>query len=647
MSARAFIITAFLTVSCFLNARAYPDNLLHKSYALQFFAVDSLYNVIGRLDSAQSLYELRGLEKWAGDNGDKQLKYALKLKEYLFWSRFKGPQAASKIEEELPGVIKEIRENKLPELQAEGLQMLGDYYWRNPKTFSKAFELSLEANNIYSRLTSSQFPPKYSYLYNLGLCYYRFKDYDAALPIFLEAKKTGTRYLHPTPADLLNTIGLCYRRSGVYDSAEHYFLEAYNLSKQNNQKVWIGITGGNLGITYYLEKRYKEAIPLLEEDIETGLAHNKLNNNSAKSIAVLGDVYLELNDKKKGMALLLQANQMIIDGAKWDQYELLEFIYPLLAKGYAVTGNYPVAFNYEDSARRVSDSSSAEKNALILVSVQQKINLEKREADAQKREADAQKRDREIKIQVLIWAFLLVSITLLLVAIFFVLRNYRNQKKTNALLSREKKRSEDLLLNILPSEVADELKDKGTAEARYFDPVTVMFTDFVNFTTASEQMNPQQLIDELHTCFKAFDEITRKYNIEKIKTIGDAYLAVGGLPVADPMHAQRVVHAALDINEFMQQRRRQLGDKTFEIRIGIHSGSVVAGIVGVIKFAYDIWGDAVNIAARMEQGGEAGRVNISQDTYELVKEQYKCTYRGELSAKNKGELSMYFVDGVN
>ena len=112
------------------------------------------------------------------------------------------------------------------------------------------------------------------------------------------------------------------------------------------------------------------------------------------------------------------------------------------------------------------------------------------------------------------------------------------------------------------------------------------------------------------------------------------------------MHAQRVVQAALDINEFMRQRRQQLGDRTFEIRIGIHSGSVVAGIVGVIKFAYDIWGDAVNIAARMEQGGEAGRVNISQDTYELVKEQYQCTYRGDLSAKNKGELSMYFVDGV-
>jgi class 3 adenylate cyclase len=605
MSARAFIITAFLSISCFLNAYAYPDNLLHKSYAVQFLIVDSIFNVVNKHDSATGLRELTDLEKWAEDKGDGPLSYQLKLKKYSYLSRWWGQQLeASRIENELPGLIKELEEIKMPELEAQALQLMADYYWRNPKTFNKGFQLSLEAYNVYSRFTPEQFPPKYSYLYYLGLCYYRFKDYATALPIFLEAKNTQTKYLHPMTTDLLNTIGLCYRRSGVYDSAEYYFQQAYNLAKQANLTGWAGITGGNLGITYYLEKRYKEAIPLLENDIEIGLAHNKLNDNATNSIAVLGDVYLELNDRKKGLATLLQANQIVVDGAKWNHYELLESIYPRLAKAYAMNGNYQLAFNFEDSARRVSDSSAVEKNALILVSVQQKINLEKRQSDAQKH-------DREIKIQVLIWAFLLVSITLLLVAIFFVLRNYRNQKKTNALLSHEKKRSEDLLLNILPSEVADELKDKGTAEARYFDHVTVLFTDFVNFTAASEKMNPQQLIDELHTCFKAFDEITGKYNIEKIKTIGDAYLAVCGLPVADPMHAQRVVQAALDINEFMQKRRQRLGDKTFEIRIGIHSGSVVAGIVGVIKFAYDIWGDAVNIAARMEQGGEAGRVNIS------------------------------------
>ena len=274
---------------------------------------------------------------------------------------------------------------------------------------------------------------------------------------------------------------------------------------------------------------------------------------------------------------------------------------------------------------------------MILAGVEQKMSMEKHVTDVQQRE-------KELKIQMLIWVFWLVSITLLLVAIFFILRNYRNQKKTNKLLSIEKQRSEDLLLNILPAEVADELKDKGTAEARYFDHVTVMFTDFVNFTQASETMNPQQLIDELHTCFKAFDEIIGKYNIEKIKTIGDAYLAVSGLPVADEQHAEHIVRAALDINEFMRQRQLKMGEKTFQVRIGIHSGSVVAGIVGVIKFAYDIWGDAVNIAARMEQSSEAGKVNISESTYNLVKDKFVCTYRGQIQAKNKGDMSMYFVE---
>ncbi len=207
----------------------------------------------------------------------------------------------------------------------------------------------------------------------------------------------------------------------------------------------------------------------------------------------------------------------------------------------------------------------------------------------------------------------------------------------------QKKRSDDLLLNILPAEVADELKEKGSAAAKMFDNVTVLFTDFVNFTNASEHMLPQELIDELHTCFKVFDEITTKYKIEKIKTIGDAYLAVAGLPSPDPEHAEHIVRAALEINTFMQTRRAKPGNKTFEIRIGIHSGSVVAGIVGVRKFAYDIWGDTVNTAARMEQNSEAGKINISETTYELVKDKFNCAYRGEIEAKGKGMMKMYYI----
>jgi len=626
-------------MSCQVYARVYPVHLLHKSFAVQFYGADSIYEQLNQKDTTQALNEIKQLEEWAENNGDDHLKNAFVLREYILCLfNFRGYEK-TKAENGLPQFINELGKNKMPELEAEALDLLADVYWKTPKNYSEAYQASLEAYNIYSKFSDQEFPPKYSILYNHGLGYYRFKDYTNALIIFWEARRIRRpAYKNPAGYDLFNTMGLCFRRSGVYDSAEQYFREAYEFAKADNKEVWVGIIGGNLGITYYLQKRYKEAIPLIEYDIKTGLGHNKLNDNAANSIAILGDIYLELNDKRKGLELLLQAYQVVIDGNRWKNYELTGTIYTLLAKAYAANGNYQLAYNYADSARSASDSSAAQKNALILGGVQQKINLEKHLAEVQQHE-------REYKIQVLIWVFMLVSITFLLVAVFSILRNYKNQKKTNKLLSIEKKRSEDLLLNILPTEVADELKDKGSAEAKHFDHVTVMFTDFVNFTQASEKMNPQQLIDELHACFKAFDEIIGKYNIEKIKTIGDAYLAVSGLPVADPLHAEHVVGAALEINDFMSHRIRHINEETFSLRIGIHTGSVVAGIVGVMKFSYDIWGDAVNIAARMEQNSEPGKINISQTTYDLIKDKYNCAYRGEIEAKNKGKMGMYFVTG--
>lgn len=208
-------------------------------------------------------------------------------------------------------------------------------------------------------------------------------------------------------------------------------------------------------------------------------------------------------------------------------------------------------------------------------------------------------------------------------------------------------RSEALLLNILPQEIAEELKVKGIAEAKHFDHVTVMFTDFKNFTQISEKLSPSELVAEIDTCFKAFDIITDKYNLEKIKTIGDSYMAAGGLPAPNKTNAADAVNASIEIQKFMHRHTRQKireGKEVFELRIGIHTGPVVAGIVGVKKFAYDIWGDTVNIASRMESSGEAGKINISGSTYDLVKDKFTCTHRGKIQAKNKGEIDMYFVE---
>jgi len=212
-------------------------------------------------------------------------------------------------------------------------------------------------------------------------------------------------------------------------------------------------------------------------------------------------------------------------------------------------------------------------------------------------------------------------------------------------LQQEKKKSDDLLLNVLPQEIAEELKATGKSKAQLFDNVSVMFTDFVNFTQISERLGADGLLEELNINFTAFDRIMELYGLEKIKTIGDAYLAVSGLPTANEHHARNAVLAALDIIKFVQKRRTEV-DHGLDIRIGINSGSLIAGIIGLKKFAYDIWGDTVNIAARMEQSGAPGKVNISETTYTLVKEEFDCIHRGKIDAKHKGEMDMYFVNNI-
>ena len=215
-------------------------------------------------------------------------------------------------------------------------------------------------------------------------------------------------------------------------------------------------------------------------------------------------------------------------------------------------------------------------------------------------------------------------------------------------MEEEKAKSDALLLNILPKSTAEELKEKGYAEPRYFENVSVLFTDFKDFTSTTTNMTPQRLLEDLNECFKAFDDIVKSLGLEKIKTIGDSYMAAVGLPKESSEHAVLAVKCALQMKEFIndwQESQLKLGRPSWEIRIGIHSGPVVAGVVGYHKFAYDIWGDAVNIAARMENNSAAGKINISDNTYNLVKEYFECSPRGMMEVKGKGEMKMYWVEG--
>lgn len=217
----------------------------------------------------------------------------------------------------------------------------------------------------------------------------------------------------------------------------------------------------------------------------------------------------------------------------------------------------------------------------------------------------------------------------------------------NKIIQEEKRRSDELLLNILPEEVMHELKAHGKTTARNYAKATVLFADIKDFTVISEQLSPDDLIEGLDAYFERFDLVIEKYDIEKIKTIGDAYVCAGGIPTKSEGNPHLVVQAALDfmyeIDKLRKDRLAQ-GKIPFEFRIGIHTGQLVAGVIGIRKFAYDIWGDTVNMAARMQQSSDAGKINISGATYELVKDKFACVYRGKIEAKNKGEIDMYFVE---
>ncbi|MBE0675800.1 MAG: adenylate/guanylate cyclase domain-containing protein [Bacteroidales bacterium] len=234
----------------------------------------------------------------------------------------------------------------------------------------------------------------------------------------------------------------------------------------------------------------------------------------------------------------------------------------------------------------------------------------------------------------------------------FALRRYTLEQIINTRteeLIREKEKSELLLANVLPKSTADEIMLKGKATKTKYNFVTVLFSDIQGFTRIAEEMNPEVLIDELDRFFFHFDSVVEKYNIEKIKTIGDAYMCAGGIPEKNRTNPVEVVLAAFEMQQYMAQLKKEAekeGRNFWDIRIGIHTGTVVAGVVGHKKLSYDIWGDTVNTASRMESSGEAGKINISGTTYEFIRDFFICEHRGKMPVKYKGELDMYFVKGL-
>ncbi len=445
----------------------------------------------------------------------------------------------------------------------------------------------------------------------------------------------------------LGNIGNALCDLGAYKKSEAYTMQSLQLFRELKQAEGITRNLNNLGVLYETQGRLAEALDYhfqslhINQDIE-----NK--QGMMLSLGNIGEIYLKLvtqepslhhselipKSKQARLTLALRYLGEAVDiGNHLQELTNWSFYEGRYAEALEQKGDYKNALLHFKKYKELQDS---------VFNTDSKVKIENLTT-----EREVELKDKQIKIDQLAVEkknerelFMLAGIILLLIIIFSVYRNFTKQKILNAELSIEKKKSDDLLLNILPAEVADELKSKGTSDAKHYDNVSVIFTDFINFSGISETMNAKELVSEIDYCFKAFDHIIERNGLEKIKTIGDAYLAVCGLPLEMPDHAERAVRAALEIRDFIAHNKSK-----FQIRIGIHSGPVVAGIVGVKKYAYDIWGDTVNTANRMETSAEEGKINISSPTYELVKDLFHCTHRGRISAKNKGDLDMYYVEG--
>lgn len=324
-----------------------------------------------------------------------------------------------------------------------------------------------------------------------------------------------------------------------------------------------------------------------------------------KSLAIS---YCNTDQFEKAVKLLHRAEELLTDHTNRHYWKM---VYYALSVSYEELGSHADALKYHKLFRETEKAISEDKinNKLMAIQVNSKMIQVQHEREM------LQQRAVELA-------------------------------EKNSIIEEERKKSEKLLLNILPEGVADELKRCGKVEAKLHSEVTVLFSDFSGFTGISERLTPQELIAEIDTCFSAFDRIMGKHGIEKIKTIGDAYMAVCGLPQADSDHAEKTIRAALEMRDFMADRQLQMmsGVPSFEIRIGLHSGSVIAGVVGIRKFAYDVWGDTVNTASRMESSGKVGKVNVSEATYQLTKTLFHFEPRGKVAAKGKGELEMFFVE---
>jgi class 3 adenylate cyclase/Tfp pilus assembly protein PilF len=480
-------------------------------------------------------------------------------------------------------------------------------------------------------------------LFNIAGAYREMLDYDKALNYYQQIEKYLPRLNDPNfKSNYLMGIGEVYSKRGNHDNALKYYREALAINEDSPDYAhiltMIGKEEDQMGNT-------QKAIDYFNSAYETA-KNSDLPLDQVQILLALGNTYRK-SDAKKAFKAYQDAETLAIE---LDTNEELRDIYQGMALAYNTSGEYKNAYAYQNKYLELKDKIFNIKNDDKIRGLQFDFDLEttkvKEEIESLQKEAII--KDLSAKRQKYALYGTIGSLVVVFILAMGVLNRYRYVRKTNKIIEEEKNRSENLLLNILPAEIAEELKLKGSADARNCEMVSILFTDFKGFTQTSEKLTAKELIGEINHCFEAFDHICGKYHIEKIKTIGDSYMAAGGIPLPSDNSTKNTVLAALEMQSFITKRiavKRQKKEVPFEMRLGINTGPVVAGIVGVKKFQYDVWGDTVNTASRMESNGVVGKVNISENTYKLLKDDQLFTFekRGKINVKGKGELEMYFV----
>ncbi len=482
---------------------------------------------------------------------------------------------------------------------------------------------------------------------NIGAIYSKVKDYNNAMRYISKAysifKKINDK---KGIAKMLIEIGYISMGQGNFDKALKEFNEALIIAeKEKDIQLELEVLS-YLGELFYKKADFQKAQYYYNRCLTNAEEVSNLLYKSRSRIAI-GNTLQQLGRAKEAVDKCKTGLKM---AEKLGAVSVKKDACDCLYKSYKSLGNNQLALTYYEKVNAFADSLHSEETSNKMMNMEfQKQQLVDSIAYVKKEHLIQLKHEEEVRKKEKQRNIIIVSLLFMLAVAGGLWSSLNFVRKSREALRVEKDRSEALLLNILPAEIADELKEKGSVNAREFDLVSILFTDFKSFTQTAEKMTPQSLVEEINVCFKAFDYIAEKYNVEKIKTIGDAYMAVGGIPHPHKNSTKNIVLAGLEMQEFVTKRVIENEQKQipfFEMRLGIHAGPIVAGIVGVKKFQYDVWGDAVNTASRIESNGMVGKVNISETLYDLIKddETFTFEYRGNIHAKGKGEIKMYFVE---